>query len=315
MELVRDVIEWHSPEVNTCFTGAGKRPSVRYHFEVRPEGTVTRLALLDAKGAEGPRVTCVATALEKWHFPAADAGTAIEWAFSAAAFDAGVGAEPEVIAVDQFPVAWVDEVSRCYDALRPGQTPEGRLELQLVVTPAGAVVEASTSLASPAIAASGVPACILESARSWSMAASARPRRILLQWLFASSEGRAKLMFLPMAPVREIIANQPKVTPSRERGLERSALMVEIRKLSPRMKECYEAGLRANHALSGKLSVAFQIGADGHVLSATAAEDTLGDALTSSCMIEAVEHMRFPPPNGGGVVNVTFPWIFKPADE
>lgn len=314
LELVRDVIEWHSPEVNACFTGGAKQPSVRYRFEVRPGGTVARFAFLDAKRAEGPRITCVGAALEQWRFPEADAGTMVDWDFSTSSIDAGVPAEPEFLAPAEVPVAWVDEVSRCYDAMLPTEALEGRLALDLVVSRAGAVVQAKVSMAPPALGRA-LPGCIVDSAGSWSASPAAAARRLNTQWVFASSERRAKLLFLPTAPAREIVANQPKVTPARGDGLERSVIMQEIRRAQPRIKACYEMGLQAKSGLGGKLSVAFKIGPDGHVVSSTAQEDSLEHEQTTRCILDVVNRMEFPPPEGGGFVNVTFPWIFKQAGE
>ena len=45
------------------------------------------------------------------------------------------------------------------------------------------------------------------------------------------------------------------------------------------------------------------------------AEDTLGDAAVADCVVERIKRWTFPKPVGGGVVNVTFPWIFKTAGE
>ena len=313
--LVQDVIEWHAPEVNACFAGGAKRPSVRYRFEVRPGGTVARFAFLDAKRVEGPRITCVGKALEQWRFPEADGGTLIDWDFSTSSIDAGVPAEPELLEPEQVPVVWVDEASRCYDAMLPGETLEGRLALEVVVSRAGAVVEANVTMATPALARAELPR-----ASSTARAPGRRPRRRPLaessrSGSSRSSERRAKSLFLPTAPAREVIANQPKVTPSRGDGLERSVIMQEIRRATPRIRACYEVGLQAKANLGGKLSVAFKIGPDGHVVESSAQEDSLDHEKTTRCILEVVNRMEFPPPTGGGNVNVTYPWIFKAAGD
>ena len=312
--LVQDVIEWHAPEVNACFAGGAKRPSVRYHFEVGPRGRVVRLAFLDSQRAEAPRVTCVGTALERWPFPAADAGTVVEWEFSTSSIDAGVLPEPEFLAPEQLAPVWVDDASRCYDATNPNETREGRLALDLVVTRAGAVVEANVSLATPALAATELGNCLAAKARSWSGPASSAPRKVSTQWLFASSERRVKLLFLPTAPAKEIFAYQPKVLASAG-GLDKDVIYAEIKRSERLIRDCYEAGLRADRALAGKVSVAFVINAEGRVIRSETQEDSLEHEPTTNCILEVVNRMAFPRPEGGVVVNVTFPWIFKTAGD
>ena len=41
----------------------------------------------------------------------------------------------------------------------------------------------------------------------------------------------------------------------------------------------------------------------------------LGDAAVADCVVERIKRWTFPKPVGGGVVDVTFPWIFKTAGE
>lgn len=63
------------------------------------------------------------------------------------------------------------------------------------------------------------------------------------------------------------------------------------------------------------MAIAFQIGPDGRVNRSEVAENTLEWEPTVTCILHVVDRMEFPPPAGGGNVNVTFPWIFKAAGE
>jgi hypothetical protein len=43
------------------------------------------------------------------------------------------------------------------------------------------------------------------------------------------------------------------------------------------------------------------------------AESTLGDRTAEDCVARAVQRVAFPEPEGGGVVIVTYPFVFNPA--
>ena len=55
----------------------------------------------------------------------------------------------------------------------------------------------------------------------------------------ATTEGRAKRLFIPSAPAREIIALQPKLVASPGVGLDKSVILLEIRRGSPHVRACY----------------------------------------------------------------------------
>ena len=92
-------------------------------------------------------------------------------------------------------------------------------------------------------------------------------------------------------------------------------ILEEIRSKHPRVKACYEMGLQIDRKLGGKVSMSRTIGPDGSVIHAEVAENTTGSERVGACIVDVVQHMKFPPPMGGGNVNVTFPWILKAAGE
>lgn len=79
------------------------------------------------------------------------------------------------------------------------------------------------------------------------------------------------------------------------------------------IRACYEQGLARDPELSGKLEVKFVIGADGRVSSATTKSSTLGDPEVESCVNFRFMMMRFPPPEGGGIVVASHPFTFAPG--
>ncbi|MCY1015852.1 AgmX/PglI C-terminal domain-containing protein [Pyxidicoccus sp. MSG2] len=80
------------------------------------------------------------------------------------------------------------------------------------------------------------------------------------------------------------------------------------------IRGCYETRLESAPNLRGKVVIRFVIGADGQVLESKVRESTVGDAELEGCVTARVGTFRFPP-TGGGVVIVTYPFIFKTSPE
>jgi len=78
---------------------------------------------------------------------------------------------------------------------------------------------------------------------------------------------------------------------------------------------CYEKSLSANPSLEGKVVVSFVIDPEGKVGTCTIAESTLGDADVESCILKAVQRWTFPKPKGGGIVEVSYPFVLTPSPQ
>jgi TonB family protein len=76
---------------------------------------------------------------------------------------------------------------------------------------------------------------------------------------------------------------------------------------------CYEQELNAHPDLAGKVAVVWTIGPDGGVTDASVSETSLGADRAEDCMLAKIRRWKFPEVPGGGIVTVTFPWVFKPA--
>lgn len=83
-----------------------------------------------------------------------------------------------------------------------------------------------------------------------------------------------------------------------------------IRRNWTRFKYCYEKELQKDPNLAGKVSVYFEIGPVGGVALAQLRETTLQNATAEECILAIFRGLQFPAPRGGGVVNVTYPFIF-----
>ncbi len=96
-------------------------------------------------------------------------------------------------------------------------------------------------------------------------------------------------------------------------GLDRDVIARVIRRHQNEIKFCYEQELNKDPNLAGKVAVMFTIDPAGAVSDASVSETSLNNATTESCMLSRIRRWKFPEPKGGGVVTVTFPWLFKPA--
>jgi len=86
-----------------------------------------------------------------------------------------------------------------------------------------------------------------------------------------------------------------------------------IRRNFPRFKYCYEKQLNANPNLSGKISIYFTIAPTGSVAKASVRESSMGNATVESCTANVMKSLKFPKPKGGGIVVVTYPFVFSSA--
>lgn len=92
--------------------------------------------------------------------------------------------------------------------------------------------------------------------------------------------------------------------------LDKEIIRKYIRQSINKIEYCYEKELVANPNLGeGTMTVKFVIGADGKVV--TAAASGLGNAIVETCVAGVVKGISFPKPQGGGVVNVTYPFTFR----
>ena len=98
-------------------------------------------------------------------------------------------------------------------------------------------------------------------------------------------------------------------------GLDKDVIMKVIKRHQNEIKFCYEQELQKNPALAGKVAVAWTIDPSGGVSEANISESSIGNANVESCIEQRIRRWKFPEPQGGGVVNVTFPWIFKGAGD
>ena len=86
-----------------------------------------------------------------------------------------------------------------------------------------------------------------------------------------------------------------------------------VRQNFGRFRLCYEAGLRGNPGLSGRVSTKFVIGRDGAVMQSSDAGSDLPDQAVTACVVRSFHSLSFPMPEGG-IATVTYPIILTPGE-
>ncbi|HVE88045.1 MAG TPA: AgmX/PglI C-terminal domain-containing protein, partial [Myxococcales bacterium] len=96
-------------------------------------------------------------------------------------------------------------------------------------------------------------------------------------------------------------------------GLSKEVIFKVVKSHEREIQYCYESELNAHPDLAGKVAVVWTIGPDGGVTDASVTETTLAAERAEQCILSRIRRWKFPEVPGGGIVTVTFPWVFKPA--
>lgn len=94
--------------------------------------------------------------------------------------------------------------------------------------------------------------------------------------------------------------------------LDPQAVIAKIRQYRGALVACYEAALKRNPTLAGKITLRFTIGKIGKVTKVDIEADTMHDDDVSQCIIDHAKNWRFPEPKGGSDgVQFSYPFIFQ----
>lgn len=94
-------------------------------------------------------------------------------------------------------------------------------------------------------------------------------------------------------------------------GLARDVIAKVIEQNLGQVRYCYERQLSANPDLYGKVLVKFTIGGTGSVTQQKIGTTSLKNAMVEGCILRRVARWKFPSPDGGTSVIVSYPFLFK----
>jgi TonB family protein len=99
-------------------------------------------------------------------------------------------------------------------------------------------------------------------------------------------------------------------------AIDTDAIAREIAKHRDEIKYCYEKEINAeNPNLAGRVGIRFVIGASGAVSASGVSSSSLKNTNVEQCVVEVIRRIQFPPVRGGGIAEVTYPFLFKPATK
>jgi len=99
--------------------------------------------------------------------------------------------------------------------------------------------------------------------------------------------------------------------PSIQGALDKSIIARIIGKHHSQIRYCYQKELNKNPKLYGKITVKFTISPAGTVSSSVVQVSTMKNVNVEQCVARTIKRIIFPRPKGGGIVVVTYPFIFK----
>mgnify|MGYP001423548338 CR=1 FL=1 len=111
------------------------------------------------------------------------------------------------------------------------------------------------------------------------------------------------------SPAAEDTTDKPPLGPVMG-SLEKSIIDAKVKEVLPDVKACYDEGVANQPDLTGKVVIKMVIGKDGRVSSAESNPErtTLDSGEVIDCIAGKVAQLEFPPPEGGGIVIVHYPF-------
>ena len=97
-------------------------------------------------------------------------------------------------------------------------------------------------------------------------------------------------------------------------GLDKDVIDKIIRQHFAQIRYCYEKEINAGNAgLRGRVMTRFVISSSGRVTTAAVPSSSLGNGNVHNCLTGVLKRIQFPEPLGGGVVEVSYPFVFSPS--
>ncbi len=98
-------------------------------------------------------------------------------------------------------------------------------------------------------------------------------------------------------------------------GYDRELVRRVVQSHHSQLRYCFENELIRNPKLGGRVLVKWVITGDGSVSNASVAATTMNNSKAESCMVSRVRSWKFPPPKGGGIASISYPFVFRSAGD
>jgi TonB family protein len=127
------------------------------------------------------------------------------------------------------------------------------------------------------------------------------------------SVGKAQTQRISSAGSVNITSTPPEVTGETGGAEARSQASIQrvINLEQQRIKRVYENWLKRDPALAGQLKIKFTIMPDGAVSNVVVVSSTMKNAEFDDAIVRYIKRWAFPPVEGGGPVEVVFPFVFE----
>ena len=93
-------------------------------------------------------------------------------------------------------------------------------------------------------------------------------------------------------------------------SLDRSLIDKSISEKKNKIKYCYESELQKDLSLKGTIKYKFVISKEGTVSKVDVDSSDMNSPEVEGCISEVLKSVTFPPPKGGGIVIVKYPFLF-----
>lgn len=94
-------------------------------------------------------------------------------------------------------------------------------------------------------------------------------------------------------------------------SLDKEIIRRVVQENANQIRYCYERELTQSPGLYGKITMKWVIDGEGRVTKASVAETQMNNANVENCLARRIRGWNFPKPKGGGIVVVTYPFVFK----
>lgn len=95
-------------------------------------------------------------------------------------------------------------------------------------------------------------------------------------------------------------------------GYDRELVRRVVSSHNSQLRYCYENELIRNPKLEGRIAISWVITGDGSVAQASVSQTSMNNSKVENCLLARVRGWQFPPPKGGGIAKITYPFLFKP---